>query len=161
MRTNALRKELQELMQIPQTTRKPVLRRSRPDDWLYSTDLPDVCDRETLGLFLETIGNAGWEYTEEKGWILMRKQAGEPPEGWYDGLFGPEAGCCLSLLDRHKNQASDETEAIQRMLIKAGEEGEKQYEAACAGLHRNWAERLREGKPLPCINRAYFTARKE
>ena len=43
---NALRKELQEMMQIPQTARKPVLRRSLPDDWLYSTDLPAVSDKE-------------------------------------------------------------------------------------------------------------------
>ena len=161
MRTNALRKELQDLMQIPQTARKPVLRRSLSEDWLYSTDLPAVCDQENLSLFLEKIGNAGWEYTEEKGWILMKKPAVEPPEGWYDGLFGPEAGCCLSLLDRHEKQASDEAEAIQRMLIKAGEEGERQYEASCAGIHKNWAERLRKGEPLPGINRAYFISRKE
>ena len=158
---NALRKELQELMQIPQTARKPVLRRSLPDDWLYSTDLPAVSDKENQTLFLQAIVNAGWEYTEEKGWILMRKPAGEPPEGWYDGPPGPEAACCLSLLDRHEKQAVEEPEPVQRMLIKAGEEGEKQYEAACACIHRDWAERLRRGEPLPAVNRIYFTGRKE
>ena len=161
MRMNALRKELQELMKIPQTTRKPVLRRSLPEDWLYSTDLPSVSDTGNLTLFLEGIRNKGWEHREEKGWILMRKKAGDPPEGWYDGQFGPEAACCLSLLDRHEKQATDGPEAVQRMLIKAGEEGEKKYEEACAGLHRNWAERLRRGEPLPDINRKYFTGRKE
>ena len=36
MRTvNALRKELQILMQTKRTSRPPVLRRSLPDDWLY------------------------------------------------------------------------------------------------------------------------------
>ncbi len=161
MRMNALRKELQELIRIPQTTRPPVLRRSLQEDWLYSTDLPSVSDSENLTLFLEAIRNKGWEYTEEKGWILTRKPAEEPPEGWYDGLLGPEAACCLSLLERHEKQATDEPEAIQRTLIKAGEEGEKKYEEVCAGIHRNWAERLRRGEPLPEINRAYFTGRKE
>ena len=154
-------KELQELMQIPPTTRRPVLRRSLSEDWLYSTDLPCVSDKENLTLFLQAIRNAGWEYTEEKGWILMRKPAGEPPEGWYDGPFGPETACCLSLLDRHENQAASETETVQRILIKAGEEGERKYEAACACIHRDWAERLRRGEPLPTINRMYFTGRKE
>ena len=161
MRKNALRKELQELMQIPQTTRQPVLRRSLPEDWLYSTDLPCVSDKENLSLFLQAIRNAGWEYTEEKGWILMRKPAAEPPEGWYDGSFGPEPACCLSLLDRHEKQTTEEAETVQRVLIKAGEEGEKKYEAACACIHRNWAERLRRGELLPAINRIYFTGRKE
>ena len=161
MRMNALRKELQELMQIPQTARQPALRRSLSEYWLYSTDFPAVSDNENLTLFLKAIRNAGWEFTEEKGWILMRKPAMEPPEGWYDGSFGTEAACCLSLLDRHEKKADEEPETVQRMLIKAGEEGEKQYEAACACIHRDWAERLRRGEPLPAVNRIYFTGRKE
>ena len=158
MRINALRKELQELISMPQTSRKPVLRRSLREEWLYATDIPGVCDVENLTVFLEKIRSAGWEYTEEKGWILMRKPAGKPPEGWYEGPFGPEAGCCLSLLDRHGQKATDEPEHIQRILIKAGEEGEKKYEEACTEIHRNWAARLRRGEALPGINQAYFTA---
>ena len=161
MRMNALRKELQELMKIPQTERQPVLRRSMPEAWLYATDLPVVCNRDNMTLFLESIRKAGWEYAEEKGWILMRKPADKPPEDWYDGPFGTEAGCCLSLLERHERQAAGEPETVQRLLIKAAEEGGKKYEAACAAIHRNWAERLRRGEPLPKIDQAYFTARKE
>ena len=153
MRMNALRKELQELMRILQTERPPVIRRSLSENWLYATDLPGLCDRENLDFFLKRIMDTGWDFTEEKGWILMRKPSGEPPEGWYDGQFGPEARCCLSLLDRHEKQANGEPETIQIMLIKAGEEGEKKYEAACAGIHRNWAERLRRGDALPGISR--------
>ena len=161
MRMNALRKELQELMKIPQAARQPVLRRSIAEDWLYATDLPAVCNGESLSLFLDSIRKAGWEYAEEKGWILMRKPADKPPEEWYDGSFGTEAGCCLSLLERHERQAIDEPETVQRTLIKAAEEGEKKYEAACAAIHREWAERLRRGESLPGIDRAYFAARKE
>ena len=80
MRMNALRKELQELMQIPQTARQPVLRRSLSEYWLYSTDFPAVSDNENLTLFLKAIRNAGWEFTEEKVLIMMRKPAMEPPE---------------------------------------------------------------------------------
>lgn len=156
-----MRQELREMMQILQTDRPPVLRRSRSEDWLYATDFPAVTGRRNLMVFLQKSSNAGWEYTKENGWILMRKPAEEPPEGWYIGLFGQEAGCCLSLLERHKKLATDEPEPLQRMLIKAGEEGEKQYEAACACIHRDWAERLRRGEPLPAVNRIYFTGRKE
>ncbi|MBR5960363.1 MAG: hypothetical protein IKZ98_05155 [Clostridia bacterium] len=161
MQINALRKELQELMKIPQATRPPVLRRSLSDEWLYATDLPAACSRDNVELFLDLIRKAGWEYTEEHGWLLTRKPAGEPPEGWYDGPFGPEAGCCRSLLERHGQAVNGDAETVQRLLIKAGEEGEKKYEAACAVLHSNWAERLRRGETLPDVNLAYFTARKE
>ena len=41
MRTvNALRKELQILMQTKRTSRPPVLRRSLVEEWLYATDFP-------------------------------------------------------------------------------------------------------------------------
>ena len=82
--------------------------------------------------------------------------AGEPPEDWYEGNFGPEAACCLSLLERHAGTACGAPEAVQRTLIKAGEEGGKAYETACAELHREWAERLRRGEPLPAVSRRYF-----
>ena len=162
MRTvNALRKELQILMQTKRTSRPPVLRRSLVEEWLYATDLPGVCSREEISLFQDQLTENGWEYTADGQWILMRKTAEEPPDEWYNGSFSTEAGCCLSLLERHPDRTTDAPEAAQRMLIKAGEEGEKRYEAACAALHRNWAERLRKGEPLPALNSCYFLERKE
>ena len=77
-------------------------------------------------------------------------------EGWYEGPFGPEADCCLSLLVRHPASAGEPSDKAQRMLIKAGEEGEKAYEGACAALHREWAERLRKGDSMPDISQRYF-----
>ena len=81
MRTvNALRKELQILMQTKRTSRPPVLRRSLVEEWLYATDLPGVCSREEISLFQDQLTENGWEYTADGQWILMRKTAEEPPD---------------------------------------------------------------------------------
>ena len=158
---NALRQELQVLMKKTQTERPPALRRSFHPEWLYATDIPIVCSRTETDLFLELLRETGWEYTEDGRWILMRKTAEEPPENWYTGPFGSEAGCCLSLLKRHPERMTDAPEAAQRMLIRAGEEGRRRYEAVCTELHREWAERLRMGKALPALSLYYFSERKE
>ena len=60
------------------------------------------------------------------------------------------------LLRSHDAPAGHDGEAAQRLLIKAGEEGEKAYEEACAALHGEWAERLRKGRSLPDLDRRYF-----
>ena len=99
---------------------------------------------------------AGWECKEEHGWILLRKNVTDPPEGWYDGSFGPEAGCCASLLKRHAGNEGQGADTAQRALIKAGEKGEKAYETACRALHQEWAVRLRQGEALPVLSYRYF-----
>ena len=156
MRINALRRELVSLFEDIPSERPPALRRSLKDEWLYAADLPAVFAEgwgETLGAKLK---EAGWETLEEDGWVQLRKNAAEPPEGWYGGTFGPEAGCCLSLLARHAADAQSDPDPAQRMLIKAGEQGRDAYEAACAALHRDWAARLRQRRPLPPVSRRYF-----
>ena len=158
---NALRKELQILLAEPAVVRPPVLRRSLREDWLYATDLPGICDREGQKACLRRLAEAGWECMEEPGWIQMRKSCGEPPEDWYDGPFGAEAACCLSVLERHRDRMSAAPEAAQRILIKAAEEGFRAYGNACAGLHRSWAERLRLGETLPAVSLNYFRRRKD
>ena len=67
-----------------------------------------------------------------------------------------ESALRMSLLKRHAQDAVSDPEAVQRLLIKAGEEGEGFYEAACARLHREWAARLRRKEPLPAVSRRYF-----
>ena len=161
MRINAFRRELKEILSAPGPHRTPVLRRSLLDDWLYATDLPALCGENEKQCFLDELSAKGWETMEAEGWIQLRKPAQEPPENWYEGFFGPEADCCRSLLERHPGSDDKEAERVQYILIKAAEEGEKALEAACAGLHRSWAERLRKGEQLPAVHPAYFRARKE
>ena len=156
MLRNALRKELAALLTAPAGSRQPVIRRSLQDAWIYATDLPALYDGPIPDTLLESLADAGWEYTQEQGWIQLRKAAPEPPEDWFSGSFGPEAACCMSLLERHPALTCEGTEAAQRKLIKAGEEGEKAYETACAALHRQWAERLRKGERIPKLSRYYF-----
>lgn len=155
MKINALRKELITLLNTVPSGRPPVIRRCLDEDWLYTTDLPVLCTEEEKKRAKEKLSGAGWETEECEGWMMMRKSAEEPPEDWYGGCYGPEANCCLSLLDRHADR-DENAGPVQRMLIKAGEEGEKAYEEACAALHRNWAGRLRKKEPLPAVSRRYF-----
>ena len=155
MRINALRKELKDALASCRLPRPPVLRRSLQEDWLYATDLPGICEREQLDGFCSGLAGAGWEIMEEQGWIQFRKPTQEPPEGWFEGSFGPEASCCLSLAERHPGGA-DGTRA-QCLLVKAGETGEAAYEETCARLHREWAALLREGKQPPALSRRWFS----
>lgn len=154
---NALRRELAALLAAPEGSRQPALRRSRLAGWLYATDLPVLYGGAVPDSMAESLKAAGWETDTENGWMQLRKPAPEPPDGWFNGPFGPEAACCLSLLARHNPGAGD-PEPAARSLIKAGEEGPDAYEAACAALHRDWAERLRQGEPLPAVSRRYFGA---
>ncbi|MBR3335175.1 MAG: hypothetical protein IKG23_12870 [Clostridia bacterium] len=153
---NALRKELSALLTAPAGKRQPVIRRSLTEAWLYATDLPALNEGNIPESILSALTAAGWAYLTENNWLLMTKPAAQPPEDWYAGPFGPEAVCCRSLLDRHPPADGEPSDAAQRMLIKAGEEGEKAYEEACAVLHREWAERLRTGESLPDLDRRYF-----
>ena len=156
MQINALRGELNALLSVPGLSRTAAVRRCSDPDWLYMTDFPSVAGRETLAHVLAHLSRAGWEYEEANGRLLLRKDTAEPPEGWFAGPFGAEAGCCLSLLERHAGNAGNGAEAVRRMLIKAGEEGGRACEEACAKLHREWAGRLRKGELPPAVSLKYF-----
>ena len=105
MRINALRKELAALLDNSGAQRKPALRRSLREDWLYATDYPALCSGSMPETVMEQLKTAGWETAPDGDWLQLRKPAGEPPEDWYEGSFGPEAACCLSLLERHAGTA--------------------------------------------------------
>ena len=153
---NAWRKELSEILRGLPCARPAALRRSLRDGWLYASDLPAVCDGETLLEGIRRAGEAGWETAEEGGWILLNKPRKEPPEGWFGGPFGPEAACCLSLVRRRENDREDPEHSAERILIKAGEEGPDAYENACRRLHREWAEALREKRRIPAVDPVFF-----
>ncbi len=155
---NEMRKELASVLAGSGENGAPVIRRSLSEDWLYATYLPVMKNGSIPEPVIRRLTEAGWEFVQDGSWLQLRKSAPEPPENWYSGAFGPEAGCCLSLMERHPADEGESSETAQRMLIKAGEEGETAYEKACAVLHRKWAERLRKGEALPDINRRYFGA---
>ena len=102
------------------------------------------------------LSESGWESMTDGGWMQVRKAVLEPPEDWYDGAFGPEAGCCRSLIERHPERMKEPGQRIEYLLIRAGEEGERAYEAACRQLHGEWAERLRKKQKLPEVSVLFF-----
>lgn len=156
MKMNALRAELNRFLDGVGCSRPPAVRRSGEPDWLYTTDLPGLCSCEETARWEEELILAGWDCRQVNGWLLLRKSAKEPPPGWFEGPFGPEADCCRSLQERHPEGDAEDAESAQRMLIKAGEEGVEAYEKVCRHLHRCWAEKLRKGEKLPKINILYF-----
>jgi len=157
---NALREELSRALESLSAPRHPALRRSLREDALYATDLPAAAP-EAVPLFLRTVREKGWTAAERNGWIDLDQVPETPPAGWKPGKPGPETACCLSLLRRRKpagNGAPEETGRVIRKLIKAGEENGENWEAVCAGLHREWAVRLRTGRGIPPVPEAFFTA---
>ena len=156
MKINALRKELKCLLEPENGRRKPAIRRSLLEDWIYAADLPEFIPGGELETVCRKLQEAGWEILLEDGWLQLRKPADEPPEDWFEGPFGPEAACCGSLLSRHPEQHREKDWKIICSLIHAGEEGPEAYEAACRQLHHRWAERLRKKQKLPKISLFYF-----
>ena len=141
--------------------RPAALRRSRTEDSLYATDLPQLTDEATWRQFLSGLEKKGWQGRTAQGWLLLGFPAQEPPEGGFAGPFGPEAACCLSLLDRHDadrvpEEPDEETVNLRYRLIKAGEEGPEAYERLCGAIHGEWAARLRQHRALPLISRTFF-----
>lgn len=156
MRHNALRRELAEILTEFPLPRKPAIRRSLTDEWLYAADLPGYCGDETVRMAEARLRAAGWTCERTDGWLMLMKPSCAPPEDWFEGPFGPQAASCASLLRRHPARDTGAGERAQHILIRAGEEGAAAYEEACAQLHAEWAERLRKGKNLPGISPRYF-----
>lgn len=160
MKINALRRELNSLTAGEGEGRKPAVRRSLREEWLYAADLPEAASGERLKALCERLAEAGWESETEGGWTQVRKAVSDPPEDWFDGPFGPEAGCCASLLERHAGREKEPDNRIAFCLIRAAEEGPEAYEAACRQLHGEWAERLRKKQKLPAVSALFFQEEK-
>ena len=156
MKINALRKELNDITGNLRVSRKPALRRSMNEEWLYVTDLPATVDSKELKAFISLLRDRGWETETEGLWIRIRKEIHEPPPDWYEGPYGTERACCRSLLKRHPDRETEPDCRIEYRLICAGEEGPDALETVCTQLHRDWAERLKEKQKLPDISIAFF-----
>ena len=156
MKINALRKELKRLLEPENGRRRPAIRRSLREDWIYAADLPEFIPGGELEAVCRKLQEAGWECLAEDGWLQLRKPADEPPEDWLDGPLGPEAACCRSLLIRHSERLREKDWKTVCSLIRAAEEGQEAYEAACRQIHHGWAERLRKKQRLPEISLSYF-----
>lgn len=157
---NELRNALRTLLSGKPSERPAVLRRSVRTDYLYATDLPQTANREITEAFRREAESDGWRTAEADGWILLDLVPEKPPDGGFRGPFGPEAGCCASLLERHSEEKGPFAERERRMLLKAGEEGPEAFERCCALLHREWAEKLRKGENLPNLEISWLREEK-
>ena len=141
--TNAWRQELQALLAGIAAYRKPALRRSLSDNYLYATDLPLCAEPEACDSFLKRAAAIGWEKQLNGSWINLRKVLLLFPAGWWDSLpAGGEASCLRELTSRHPELVPTAAQAI--CLIKAAEEGPAALEEACRTVHVDYARRLRE-----------------
>ena len=87
-----------------ETRRPAALRRSRSEQWLYATDLPLVASEDTLETFSVQARRAGWTTGTDGGWLQLDRPVGELPPGMIPAEWKnrPEASCCRSLLERHR-----------------------------------------------------------
>lgn len=156
---NPYREELRKILDTLETERSAALRRSRSEEWLYSTDLPLAASERTLETFIRQADQAGWKVKREDGWIQLDRKInvflpGMIPEGW---TTSPTAACCRSLLERHRDCLIPSDGIAERLLLKAGEESRESYEEACRKLHARWAERLRCHQGIPDVDMRFFS----
>ncbi len=149
------RLEITALMDKAGCLRPPALRRSLRNDALFSTDLPQAADEESVSRFIHDARLAGWRTEKSNGWIHLDRDA------MFDAAekfptFGPEALCCLSLLKRHAKDTAPSDGMTERSLLKASEEGYAAFECLCGKLHAQWAAQLRSHINLPDIDRRFF-----
>ncbi len=153
---NTWRSMLNGLLAGTPAYRKPALRRSQREDALYTTDLPGLVTEEELESFRRSLRSAGWRSELHQGWLELSPLRPAMPGNGFQGPYGNEAGCCRSLLIRNGNRDPEGCEQLIYRLIKAGETGADGFEACCAELHRQWAERLRKHQRLPQISEDCF-----
>lgn len=138
-----LRAEINVLLQMVPTRRKPSLRRCAEPDFLFVTDLPMIAEEKDIYVFCSNAEAAGWS-TRHEGDYLYLDRIPMPPEGKKRILSG-ERACCAFLMERHAGTSQPDVEI--RAWLKAEETGRQ--ESLCAAWHREWAERIRKGDSLP------------
>ena len=114
---NKLRQEALELLSSAETFRPAVLRRSLRNDAMYATDLPRIADNETVAGFLQKAEESGWHAEMENGWIHLDRVPESMSEGCFQGPYGLDAECCLSILARHTAEEKTDGKSERRMLL--------------------------------------------
>ena len=152
---NELRQEIRELLADTECVRPAALRRSRQEDYLFSTDLPKAASAEAAEGFRRKAEEAGWRTEASDGWIELDRIPETLPAGFIPENPGPAARCCAGLLRRHPGKRRN-GDREKRFLLKAAEEGPEAYQKACGSLHRDWAAALRKGEALPDLPAEYF-----
>ena len=146
---NPWRTELQDLLLRVPVCRRPALRRSLRQDYLFSMDLPSFAEPESCDAFRRLAEMNGWECLQENGWLNLRKISRLLPEGLFSDQPEAEEASLLSLLRRHPCTTDPGQAAIQ--LVKAREEGSPAWERTCRALHQDLARRLRRKEPCPAL----------
>ena len=156
MEMNQLRTQIRAMLNRCADGRAPALRRSRRPEFLYAADLPLSSSPEAVDRFLSLAREEGWKTETADGWVYLDRPVIRPPENGFSGPYGPEAACCLSLIRRHGKKAEDPEHSAEGSLVKAGEEGSREYERVCGILHAQWAEALRNGEMIPDVDPGFF-----
>ena len=152
---NELRKEIRKLLDETECSRPAVLRRSRKEDYLYTTDLPQAASADAVTGFRRRAENAGWKTSAERGWVELDRIPETLPAGIIPDRTGTEARCCALILRMHPESRRN-GDREKRILLKAAEENAEAYEEVCGALHREWAALLRRSEPLPDLPADYF-----
>ena len=143
-KTMCTERQLQLLIFRTGPERKPALRRSDSEDFLYASDLPGLLSGEALEGFLHDLQEAGWSWKLTGDWLLM---APDPGNGEIRAERSPEAAAVVSLLERHPEHTDGDRE--WRTLVKACEQGGEKEKKAFRMLHGELAQALREHRKLP------------
>ena len=158
----ASRAALAQLMTGISTVRPPAIRRASEDDWLLATDLSELVHPEETASFVRAAEEQGWRVGRAaNGWLLLdridllpRLEASSP-EGT---ACAGEIGALISLLERHLSASNDMDARALRALAKASEQGSRALTRVCAGLHLDWAEKLRRHEKIPGALLPYLRA---
>lgn len=143
-----LRREVRALLDGCGAARPPALRRAQDAAYLLATDAPSLLDEAALTRLCDALRTLGYDTALHGGWLLLDRALPLPDLPLLPAsLPAGEVGCVVSLLLRHPSDAADAADI--RALAKAAEMGAGALERICAGLHRDFAARLREGVPLP------------
>lgn len=157
---NKLRQEILEILSMTEADRPAALRRSRLEEFLYTTDLPQVASEDTIDVFCREAEKNGWRTKITGSWIQLDRLPDTVIPDFLPDRTCREAECCASLLQRNSGRRRN-GDREKRMLLKAAEEGPEAFGKVCGILHGEFAAALRKKEALPDIPAEYFRGGKQ